>query len=70
MAEKSKEKKQKIIDTFTGLRKILTESDPSKTSFRDSAEVRKHADQLYEAVVDSIRDMIRVATKKKGLESA
>lgn len=49
-----------------GLREIIKKSDPSKTSFSDDPEVRNHADKLYQAVVNSIRDMVWLTTKKKG----
>ncbi|KAL8351070.1 hypothetical protein RB601_000794 [Gaeumannomyces tritici] len=65
LAENSKKRKQTIINTFTELREILSKSDPTKHGFSDEPEVRRHADNLYQAVVNSIRDMLQVMAKKK-----
>ncbi|KLU92193.1 hypothetical protein MAPG_11139 [Magnaporthiopsis poae ATCC 64411] len=65
LAGRSMQQKQKIVGTFTELREILKKCHPSKTGFSDDPEVRNHADKLYQAVVDSIRDMLRVTTKRK-----
>lgn len=65
LAEKSKKRKEIIINTFMELREILSKSDPTKHGFSGEPEVRRHADNLYQAVVDSIRDMLQVTAKKK-----
>ena len=68
-AENSKKKKDSIVTTFTKLRDIIMNSRPSKIGFSDDPQVREHADKLYHAVVDSIRDMLQLtAAKKPGFE--
>jgi len=70
-AENSKKKKDTIVATFTKLREIIMNSRPTRIGFSDDPHVREHADKLYQAVVDSIRDMLRLtAVKKAGFEGA
>ncbi|KAF8855714.1 hypothetical protein BDZ45DRAFT_625997, partial [Acephala macrosclerotiorum] len=65
LAGNSAAKRQKIFDTFRGLRDALTRANPTERSFRSNQKVSKCADQLYQAVVESIEDMILVTTKDK-----
>ncbi|KAL8387243.1 hypothetical protein RB595_010051 [Gaeumannomyces hyphopodioides] len=65
LAENSKKRKETIINTFTELREILSKSDPAKHGFSDEPEVRRYADNLYQAVINSIRDMLQVTAKRK-----
>ncbi|KAL9116541.1 MAG: hypothetical protein Q9187_006933, partial [Circinaria calcarea] len=65
LAGNSAAKRQKIFDTFKGLRDALTRANPTGRSFRANQKVSDCADQVYKAVVDSIEDIIFVTSKDK-----
>ena len=65
VAGKSAEARKNIFKTFNGLRDALTRANPTKRSFRVNQEVDNCANELYQAVVDSIEDMILVTSKER-----
>ncbi|CZR60281.1 uncharacterized protein PAC_10177 [Phialocephala subalpina] len=65
IAGNSAAKRKKILDMFMGLRDALTRANPTERSFRVNQKVSDCADQLHQAVVESIEDMIFVTTKDK-----
>ncbi|KAI9733083.1 MAG: hypothetical protein M1834_003629 [Cirrosporium novae-zelandiae] len=68
MAEKSAEKRQKILTTFKGIRDTLGAAKLKRKSFQTDPEVSKCATRLYFAVVDAIEELLRSLPTKKSLE--
>ncbi|KAL2845137.1 hypothetical protein BJX68DRAFT_136213 [Aspergillus pseudodeflectus] len=65
LAEHSAEKCRKISDTFEALRDVLDGVDPKRTSFSTNKKVRESGDQLYQGIVDAIKDMIVLLSPEK-----
>ncbi|EHK42417.1 hypothetical protein TRIATDRAFT_266127 [Trichoderma atroviride IMI 206040] len=64
LAEHSTKRRNLILKTFEGLRDSLTAARHKQESFRSHKNVRECADRLYQAIVDSIEDMILLTSKK------
>ncbi|UKZ61312.1 uncharacterized protein TrAtP1_002578 [Trichoderma atroviride] len=64
LAEHSTKRRNLILKTFEGLRDSLTAARHTQESFRSHKNVRECADRLYQAIVDSIEDMILLTSKK------
>ncbi|ROV99656.1 hypothetical protein VSDG_03101 [Cytospora chrysosperma] len=66
LAAKSADKRAKIFRAFEEVKKALVFADPEKMSFQVNAVVAAAADSLYQAIVDSIEDLILLTTNEKS----
>ncbi|PWY83637.1 hypothetical protein BO70DRAFT_361719 [Aspergillus heteromorphus CBS 117.55] len=65
LAEKSAERRKKILDTFVAIRNALARADPEKRSFRAHKDVRACADSLTRTITQCIEELIKLTSKQK-----
>lgn len=66
LAAKSVEKRDKIFKAFEEVKKALVFADPGKMSFHNKTDVAAASEALYQAIVDSIEDLIILTTSEKS----
>ncbi|ROW04740.1 hypothetical protein VMCG_04873 [Cytospora schulzeri] len=66
LAAKSAEKRDKIFRAFDEVKKALVFADPGKMSFQANADVAAASNALYQAIVDSIEDLILLTTSERS----
>ncbi|KAL4784387.1 hypothetical protein BJX76DRAFT_357119 [Aspergillus varians] len=65
LAERSAEKRQKILSAFIAIRDALYQADPANRSFRSNKEACACADRLTQTIVDSIEGLIVLTSKQR-----
>ncbi|KAK7713103.1 hypothetical protein SLS63_012133 [Diaporthe eres] len=64
LARKSLEKRKKILQAFEEIQKAMTSANPLKGSFRSHADVAVALDDLQQAIVDSVNDILVLTAKE------
>lgn len=65
LARKSLEKRRKVLQAFEEIRKAMTSAHPLKGSFRSHADVAIALNELHQAIVDSVNDMLVLTAKEE-----
>ncbi|PWY85886.1 hypothetical protein BO94DRAFT_536021 [Aspergillus sclerotioniger CBS 115572] len=64
LAERSAERRQKILNTFVAIRNALAKADPKRRNFRAHKDVAACAERLTQTITQSIEDMIKLTSAK------
>lgn len=65
LAWKSLEKRRKIFQAFEEIRKAMNSTNPLKGSFRSHSDVAVALDELQQAIIDSVNDILVLTAKEQ-----